>query len=81
MFLALTCLKSLLHDPLIEWKAKEEKSAYDENSINARIENVESRLSGYSHTLLIKKTGPFSIRGLVAKQIEMAMDENILAEM
>lgn len=78
---ALACLKSFLHDPLIEWKSKEDTNKYDENSINKRIELVESRLNGYIHTLLMSKNGPFTVRGLVSKQIELAMDEKILSSM
>jgi serine/threonine-protein kinase ATR len=77
----LTCLKSFLHDPLIEWKANEDKSVYDDKSVNSKIELVENRLNGYCHTLIYPKLGPYSVRGLVAKQIELAMDEKILSQM
>jgi serine/threonine-protein kinase ATR len=78
---ALTTLRGLLHDPLIEWKAKDDTNVYDDRSIVKKIGMVESRLNGYNHSVLIPKAGPFSVRGLVAKQIEMAMDEKLLSGM
>ena len=77
----LICLKSFLHDPLIEWKAKEDTAVYDEKNVNCRIELVENRINGYNHSLITPKTGPFSVREQAAKQIEIATDETILADM
>ncbi|KAI6184566.1 Non-specific serine/threonine protein kinase [Aphelenchoides bicaudatus] len=77
---ALACLKSFLHDPLIDWIVTEERKNHGD-SITHNINRVESRLNGYWHTILYPKTGPFSVRKLVTKQIEQAMDEKILSGM
>lgn len=77
----LNCLKSFAFDPLLEWKANDDKSIYDDKAVMAKIELMESRLNGYSHSLIYPKVGPFTTRGLVAKQIELAMDEKILCQM
>jgi phosphatidylinositol kinase/protein kinase (PI-3 family) len=54
---ALTCLKGLLYDPLLEWQSTDDKKKSSDKDLNFRIQLVESRLSGYIHTLLKQKTG------------------------
>ncbi|KAI6234052.1 Serine/threonine-protein kinase ATR [Aphelenchoides fujianensis] len=74
----LICLQGFLNDPLLKWQAREERGEYD---IKVKSDFIENRLNGFIHSNKFPKSGPYSARELVAKLIETAMDEKILASM